>query len=903
MPRSQSISPRSIGSTLQQHHRTGTLSKLVEYAEFEHELLHTNWSQRLKHVDKEELERQKRFRSPSLSPLKAELLTFDHQRLRNPLYEQKWKNTVAVESVTTTSGDSTARLIILADFNSKTTDLGVQLNAMQSAASSQATIYQRVIKYATVKAEILMIQGDSESTTESDNTTMRMQSTDGWADDDEEEAQGLTEHYRNISDLELEIHALQREMGLLTPMTETVEFKKSELNSKQPFQAHSTSRSHESEVKSRKSEKRPSKMILKKEQTPLLERWVIEKKPEIRWTVTEQARESQKSKMMMTSKEIEAIEEATGDVKQEEEVEQMPESNLIPDHQELTNLQTFLIKSKAVKKKRNQETIPLKTGTESSIEEVQHQSLKDEKEYHGPVHDCEDSVEKTATVTIQSYQVPLVPKHRSESTDKNEVLLDMTAKEVQNAEENHLNSFDIDPAVWLEVQQQFGSLSLETQHQLAKFMMDKKVSSTSVENSDSIDTFQEQQSKSGQRLPFPIDYHASPKQSVPSKHSEGSFEISSQKSVKEVNRLLLTQALLTGMKDAEGIGGEEEHKEKKSIGEMMKRLLIPKKKKKSTEEKPRRTSESPSLSTHSGHPQSTGVPEKLHQEGVKNNVEWFHSHGQNISNLYPKETDGRESLTAVRRGQPIKSEEVSSVGSQVFSAKEANPNSMFAPVVKDQHHKEREQSFSSAQEESIKLPRPNKEAAGNLRRRTLKLVAPSLPQSQANFQPQMGVVDYLVAQQILAPSKDLKLPEGGGSISSRDSSEVSKYVFQGFVEHARKENEQESDALYPEVPSNIVNQPTFQQHSHPILHHQLVHNSCRQSTTNTYSTARSHSLKVCLKRICTHSSETASNKRVPGSSSKSSSPKESQKAPGTESTFQKSLRRCTFLSEWSLVDV
>jgi hypothetical protein len=90
------------------HQRIGNTEK-SQYAEFEHELLHTNWTAKLRHVDTEELEREKRSRSPSMSPLKTELLAFDRHKLKSPFYERKWENRLKVDGLKTVSEDPTSR--------------------------------------------------------------------------------------------------------------------------------------------------------------------------------------------------------------------------------------------------------------------------------------------------------------------------------------------------------------------------------------------------------------------------------------------------------------------------------------------------------------------------------------------------------------------------------------------------------------------------------------------------------------------------------------------------------------------------------------------------------------------------------------------------------------------------
>lgn len=108
LPRSQSVSPRSVSNNLYPQ-RIGNNEPKVQYMEFEHELLHTNWTEKLKHVDTKELERQKRSRSPSMSPLKVELLAFDRQKLKSPFYEKKLESKIKVEKMSTLSEDSTNR--------------------------------------------------------------------------------------------------------------------------------------------------------------------------------------------------------------------------------------------------------------------------------------------------------------------------------------------------------------------------------------------------------------------------------------------------------------------------------------------------------------------------------------------------------------------------------------------------------------------------------------------------------------------------------------------------------------------------------------------------------------------------------------------------------------------------
>lgn len=105
LPRSQSVSPRSVSNI---HQRIGSPQR-VQYTEFEHELLHTNWTAKLKHVDTEELERQKRSKSPSMSPLKTELLAFDRHKLKSPYFERKWENKLKVDGLKTVSEDPTSR--------------------------------------------------------------------------------------------------------------------------------------------------------------------------------------------------------------------------------------------------------------------------------------------------------------------------------------------------------------------------------------------------------------------------------------------------------------------------------------------------------------------------------------------------------------------------------------------------------------------------------------------------------------------------------------------------------------------------------------------------------------------------------------------------------------------------
>lgn len=283
LPRSQSISPRSVTEAINQdrpYQHRGTHSPTPSYSEFEHELLSADWRQRLKHVNQDRLKQEKLSRSPSLSPLKSELLNFDKARLKNPLYKSSWQCKLFTNSLKTMSSDPTSSLLITGKPSASQREVNstVELMCMgQASAHAYATIHQRAIKRTEIKADIIRMDEEEEpdnksegSTVASDDTTVRLNSTDGWADDDEAEKLRLTEKFRNVNELEMGIISLQREMGLLmSPIGKKPEEKVKE------------------EVK--KPERKLSKLINPLE--PIIERWTMEKRPILHWTVKEQAKE------------------------------------------------------------------------------------------------------------------------------------------------------------------------------------------------------------------------------------------------------------------------------------------------------------------------------------------------------------------------------------------------------------------------------------------------------------------------------------------------------------------------------------------------------------------------------------------------------------------------------------
>ena len=286
------------------------------YEEFEHELLHTNWNARLKHVDLETLERAKRSRSPHLSPLKAELLSFDRTQLRNPLYKSRWSCQVSAANSSTVT-DPSSRLLIIGEQHEDPT-ISVELQSIgHFSAHAYATTLQKSVKTTQVQADVLIVDD------ESDDATVRVKSSEDEGVEFRERR--LTENFLDVNDLELGIKSLQLEMGLLM----------------QPLP----------KIMKVVEQARKHSVIMPSD--PLLEKRTVVKHPKVNWAVKEQAKEYVIQK---TTNMEDIFRHAVEDMLELTRVQQVAVKEPMMDVELVDKIQRFEVKSKVVKKGKKLKT-------------------------------------------------------------------------------------------------------------------------------------------------------------------------------------------------------------------------------------------------------------------------------------------------------------------------------------------------------------------------------------------------------------------------------------------------------------------------------------------------------------------------------------------------------------------
>lgn len=408
--------------------------------------------------------------------------------------------------------------------------------------------------------------------------------------------------------------------------------------------------------------RRPTKVIMRLKPEPLVERRTVEKHPRIFWTIKEQAREFRKYMTVMMdgsggggvdkSKEV-ALTDMAAETRQRPFAPQSTPSQL-----KVEKVAHFCTKARNLKKGREHETAMLKVRKEVKKEVAPEQNKNStSSHYEGPLRERSDSVEKPDLSILQSRQIPVALKQRSKSrrfgkeerieeeeietrttnnNDNNDRMSGGDAKHAPLLEvvEQDPPPDHIDADLWLQVRADFGALPFEVQLQVARTL--QKSRKTKKSNDDAGDV-QQQHSRGmlrEQRSPPPKQQHlattahqtladqqfsvfneapnlpaAAPRHKLAPPHMPAERR-NSQAVIGEVDRLLLTQAIIADMEHrvvvVEGEGGgaaeneeEEPSEQKKSIGGMMKRLLTQKKKKQSP---PKRKSssnfETPSLSSY-----------------------------------------------------------------------------------------------------------------------------------------------------------------------------------------------------------------------------------------------------------------------------------------------------------------